>query len=266
MEKVIDILSKIEEIIPKSLSDSYVEKFNAYDNHGLIVGNEELQVKKIMLCLDLTEDILEESIKRHVDLVICHHPLVFYPINNISTQNTLSKKIVKLIQNKIALIALHLSLDMVDNGVNSALGNKYNGKVLEHLQKVDDKNGLGEIRQLDSEISFKELVKQSKEQFKYEQVRWYGKERPVNKIAYIGGAGSLEEKDIHNLKQNNVDVYITGEIKHHEIINFLDNNINLILLGHYNSEVVVMDNLKQMLEKILDKDIEIVVSKKLALN
>lgn len=204
--------------------------------------------------------------KEKIDLIISHHPLVFYPINNVSTLNESSKKVVRLIQNNIALISLHLSLDIVSGGVNETLGSYFEGKRIEYIEKINETQGLGEIKELKDKTTFNELIKHAKSSFKYETVRWYGFDKEVKRIAYIGGAGSLSSADINLLKEKNVDVYITGEIKHHEILNLIDNGINLILLGHYNSEVVVLDSLKSMLSDILDENIEIIITKKLALN
>ena len=86
MLKVKDIASAIEEFAPKSLQESY-------DNTGLQVGNPDMDVSAVLLCLDVTEDVLAEARRRQCNMIVSHHPLLFSGLKRISG-NTPTERIV----------------------------------------------------------------------------------------------------------------------------------------------------------------------------
>ena len=112
--KVKDIAKYIEEWCPKSLAEEW-------DNVGLIIGNPEQEVKKVMVALDAIEEVIDEAIEKNVDLIVTHHPLLIKPINRISTDFTTGKLIHKLIKNNISLYSAHTNLDIAEGGINDIL-------------------------------------------------------------------------------------------------------------------------------------------------
>ncbi|RKD34717.1 Nif3-like dinuclear metal center hexameric protein [Thermohalobacter berrensis] len=109
-----------------------------WDNPGLQVGRLDKQVDKVLLALDVTQDVLEEAKKKDIDLIITHHPLIFKPLKRISTENPKEKFIYELIKNDIAVISAHTNLDICENGVNDVLADIIglkNTKVLEKVQE-----------------------------------------------------------------------------------------------------------------------------------
>ena len=77
MTKVREIASAIEEFAPLRLQESY-------DNAGLQVGDPEAEVSAVLLCLDVTEDILEEARRRSCSMVVSHHPLIFHGLKSLT--------------------------------------------------------------------------------------------------------------------------------------------------------------------------------------
>ena len=94
MATVKDIMDIMQKIAPK---EHYFRE--EYDNIGLIVGDENATVKRIMCCLDVTDDVLAEAIKTGADLIISHHPMIFDPVRCVDGSNPIGKKICKLINN-----------------------------------------------------------------------------------------------------------------------------------------------------------------------
>lgn len=101
----------METIAPKRLAETW-------DNVGLIIGDGSKTVKRIMICLDLPDWVLEEAIEEKVDMIITHHPLIFSGIKNINTDSCLGRKIIKLIKNEISLYSSHTNFDIAKGGLN----------------------------------------------------------------------------------------------------------------------------------------------------
>ena len=100
-----DVVKYIEEWVPKEIA---WEK----DNVGLQVGSLNRGLKNIMLCLELTEGVINDSIKQKCNFIFTHHPLFFNPLKKIDTQNDKNSLLIeKLIKNNITLYSAHTNLD-----------------------------------------------------------------------------------------------------------------------------------------------------------
>ncbi|MBX2873291.1 MAG: Nif3-like dinuclear metal center hexameric protein [Saprospiraceae bacterium] len=118
MIKIKEILQHLESIAPPTYQESY-------DNAGLIVGDKETEVTGVLTCLDSTEAVIEEAIAQNCNLVVAHHPIVFRGLKKITGKNYVERVIIKAIQHKIAIYAIHTNLDNVYyKGVNAKIGEK----------------------------------------------------------------------------------------------------------------------------------------------
>jgi len=115
--KVATIIQKIEKIAPKKLAYDW-------DNVGLLVGDPGAEVDKILISLDITDQVVEEAIEKRAGMIVSHHPLIFKPIKNILWDNPMGAILKKLVQKEISVYAAHTSLDMCKNGVNQVLFEK----------------------------------------------------------------------------------------------------------------------------------------------
>ncbi len=131
MTTINEVIQKLEEWAPISLQESY-------DNGGLIVGHGAQEVKGVMVTLDCTEQIIDEAISRGCNLVVAHHPIVFSGIKKLNGKNYIERTVIKAIQNKIAIYAIHTALDNVHTGVNKRIGERMglsNAKILRPKQE-----------------------------------------------------------------------------------------------------------------------------------
>ncbi|MBK7128955.1 MAG: Nif3-like dinuclear metal center hexameric protein [Crocinitomicaceae bacterium] len=115
--KISDLTRYLEELAPLSTQESY-------DNCGLLTGNASDELKNALICLDCTEDIIDEAVKKKCNLVIAHHPLIFKGIKKLSANNYVNRTLVKAIKNDIAIYAIHTNLDNYQYGVNKKIGEK----------------------------------------------------------------------------------------------------------------------------------------------
>jgi dinuclear metal center YbgI/SA1388 family protein len=115
-------LRAITQILEKTAPLNYQE---SYDNSGLITGNNDQEISKVLLCLDCLESIVEEAIEKGCELIIAHHPIVFSGLKKLNGKNYIERVIIKAIKNDIAIYACHTNLDNVlKNGVNQKIAQK----------------------------------------------------------------------------------------------------------------------------------------------
>ncbi|MFA6924342.1 MAG: Nif3-like dinuclear metal center hexameric protein [Bacteroidales bacterium] len=130
--KISEITKCLEEFAPLSYQESY-------DNSGLIIGNSDIDVSKVLLSLDCTEEIVDEAIKANANLIISHHPLIFTGIKKLTGKSNSERAIIKAIRNNIAIYAFHTNLDNVEKGVNHKICEKLglkNPKILSSQKKL----------------------------------------------------------------------------------------------------------------------------------
>ena len=130
--KIKDVLSYLESVCPPAYQESY-------DNCGLITGDLEQEVKGILLCLDSTEDVIQEAIKNKCSLVIAHHPILFSPIKKITGKTYSERVIISAIKHDICIYAMHTNLDNIHTGVNAKIAEKLG---LTNLSIVSPKKGI----------------------------------------------------------------------------------------------------------------------------
>lgn len=115
--KIKNICNFLEEIAPLSLQESY-------DNAGLIAGNAQWECTGSLVCLDVTEAVIQEAIDKKYNLVIAHHPLIFKGLKKITGKSFVENCLIKAIKNDIAIYAIHTNLDNVLQGVNAKIAEK----------------------------------------------------------------------------------------------------------------------------------------------
>lgn len=111
-----NIINEIEKKFPLYLAEDF-------DNCGLIIGDFEKTVKRVLLCLEVNLDVVKEAVEKNVDMIISHHPIIFKPIKRIIKNNYISKSIYELIKNDINLYVLHTNFDNAIGGMNYIIAN-----------------------------------------------------------------------------------------------------------------------------------------------
>ena len=114
VEKLSNIIQFLEQLAPPKLQESY-------DNSGLLVGHTGMDITGAILCLDSTEEVIDEAIAHGCNLVIAHHPIIFSGLKRINGKNYIERTVIKAIKNDIAIYAIHTNLDNVAHGVNSEI-------------------------------------------------------------------------------------------------------------------------------------------------
>jgi dinuclear metal center YbgI/SA1388 family protein len=109
------------------------------DNVGLQIGSEESEVKKIFLCLELTDDALREAIKKKCNFIITHHPLIFLPIKSLDFSHDKNSKLIQqIIKNDLTVYSAHTNLDFTKDGVSYQLAKALKLKKIKFLKHSDN--------------------------------------------------------------------------------------------------------------------------------
>lgn len=235
-----NLIKEFEKRVPLSVAEEW-------DNVGYIIKNGDKEINKVLLTLDITNVVIEKAIVENVDLIISHHPLIFSKINKIKNDSLLGNKIITLIQNKIDIYAAHTNLDFVKNGLNDYFFEILNldGKIVE---KEDDNVRYFNLKK---EIDAKDLAKYIKNKFEIKNVRLVGNKK-VKRLALVTGDGSSFLN-----KLVDVDMYITGDLKHHNSLDYKEKGMVLLDLDHYGSEKIVVKLLNKIIREI-DNNLEII--------
>lgn len=109
--KLKSLIKKIEDKYPLSLAYDW-------DNVGLLVGDFDMDVKKVLVVLEANEKVIEEAIENKIDLIITHHPFIFKKMNKINTADLKGRLVHKLIKNDISLYSMHTNFDIAFDGLN----------------------------------------------------------------------------------------------------------------------------------------------------
>lgn len=224
-----DIASTIEKFAPLSLQESY-------DNAGMQVGNPEMPVSALLLCLDFTEDILQEAIGRGCNMIVSHHPLLFRGLKEITGSNDTQRIVIEAIRNGIALYSAHTNLDSARNGVSYEMARMLGIHDIQVLcsNTEDPDTGLGVIGNIPPTPKI-EFLRKVKEIFNVKAVRYSDRTSKlvIKRVALCGGSGA---ELIGDALKMNADAIVTGDVKYHEMVNF-GQNMLVADIGHFESEL-----------------------------
>ena len=237
--KVRDIYDFLNEYAPFSTQEEW-------DNSGLTVGSFEKEVSKIFIALDTTKNVVEEAKNWGADLVITHHPMIFTPISQVTDDMTVYEAVIS----GMSFIAAHTCLDKAVGGVNTCLAEAVGIKNVTDTE--DEFLKIGEIETTSAD-RFAEHLKKSLGG----SVSYTDSGKAITKVAFCSGGGG---DFVAMAKKIGADAFLTGEAKHHEFLLSEDIGISLFAAGHYETENVVCEKLKEALLKKFSNQVEINVS------
>ena len=208
-----------------------------WDNVGLMLGNFNNEVKKVLICLDVTTKVVNEAILNNVDLIVSHHPLIFKPLKSLNFTVDFKSNIIKnLIKNDISVISFHTNLDSATYGLNDFLAKKLELKNISILfeHEIYKDAGLGRIGELSEEFTQEKFIAYIKEKFNLKTVSAVlGNNNKIKTVGLLGGSGA---DFIYTLPE--VDAYLTGDIGYHAALDAMEMQKNIIDVGHFTEHLV----------------------------
>lgn len=235
--KVRDIASAIERTAPLRLQEEW-------DNSGLQVGFPDADVRKVLVCLDVTEAIVDEAAAKGCGMIVSHHPLLFKPLAQVSDATYQQRCVVKALAAGIAIYSAHTSLDNAPGGVNYKIAELIGLQGLEWLvPQAGGEGGSGLIGTLPEAERDSDFLRRIKHTFGVEcLLHSECSGRPIKTVALCGGAGGFLMRDA---VRQGADCFITGELHYHDY--FENDGMLLAEPGHYQSERYTIDLLAGIL-------------------
>ncbi len=236
-----------------------------YDNIGMILGDEKLPVTRVVCCLDVTMAVIDEAIALGAELIISHHPMIFYPIKNINADTVVGRKLLKAAKHGISIYAAHTNLDFVQDGINdyvAALLGLHNVTSLEPY--IDEETGYGRVGDLSNKV-YSSVLKGEVESVLHDAyVRTVGEPyAQVKRVAVINGGSGGDTKYVDMAIKAGADCLITADVKHHVAVYAFESGITLIEPQHFTMEHCYIARLVQNLKieaKARKLELEIVQS------
>lgn len=232
-----ELYELLSDRIPEELSEEW-------DNDGIMCCPDDLAaVNRVLVTLDVTEEIVDYAIDNGFDLILSHHPLVFKPLKAIDPENHISRKLVKLIRAGISVLSFHTRADKVKGGVNDCLARLIG---LDDIEPFGD-DCLGRIGHLECETSMEEFATRVKSALGIEKLVVSDAYNPVYTIALVGGDG---KGYISDALEMGADTYLSGRIGYNVMEEAAEMGINLIEAGHYATEFPVTKFFSNLITKI----------------
>ncbi len=235
-----EVMEYLESVAPLQLQEKY-------DNSGLLIGSSAQVVHGLLVSLDCTEEVLDEALQKGCNMIVSHHPAIFYGVKSITGSNMTERIIEKAIKNDLILYAIHTNLDnTLANGVNQRiarqLGLDIDG-ILRPLE-ADPTLGAGILGYFPEALTESQFLELLRDRMKSPVIRHTRLiHRPIRKVALCGGSGSFLLADA---KKAGVHALVTADIRYHQFFD-ADGDLLVCDIGHYESEQFTVQLLQELI-------------------
>ena len=240
--KCLDIMNALEELSPISYAEEW-------DNVGLIVGRKDKEVRKVYIAVDATDEVIESALKVQADMLITHHPLIFRPIKKVNSDDFITRRVLRMARHDISYYAMHTNFDVMGMADAAADDLGLKRRSVLNVTYEDDiaKEGFGRVGRLPSVMTLKECAEHVKNCFRLKHVRVYGDlDTELETAAICPGSG---KSMIGDAVRAGADVFITGDIEHHEGLDCLAQGLTVIDAGHYGIEKIFINYIREYLRR-----------------
>ncbi len=214
-----------------------------WDNTGLLCGDPEKKVTKILFALDVTDAVIDEAERVGAELIVAHHPVIRGGLDRVTPNS--DSRIWKMCQKGIAAICMHTNLDISDGGVGDTLAQVFKLKNAEKVFEVEENPSLlfgrvGEIEPMEPEAFCRYTAQVLKTPF----VRAVAGNKPIRRVAVMGGSG----RDYIEAAARVADAYVTGDCRYHDFQLAERLGLTLIDAGHYPTENIIIPVLMEKMK------------------
>jgi dinuclear metal center YbgI/SA1388 family protein len=240
-----EFIRTLEELAPPELAEDW-------DNTGLLIEPlTSREIKKVLLTIDLTETVAHEAIQKKADWIITYHPLFFGGFQRLEKSNPQARTAMRLIQKGIGVYSPHTALDAAPGGVNDWLADAVGDGDLYCAPESSAR-----MIELFKPVKLSTLGKRIKESLHLRTIRLTEAcNRPIKTVALCAGAG------IETLRAVKADCYLTGEMKHHDILDAKETGTSVILCGHTETERGYLRVLRRRLQVETKEQLNVFISK-----
>ena len=257
--KIKQVLEALERFAPLPLQESW-------DNAGLQIGLTEAEVSGALLCLDVTEAVVDEAIRRGCNLIVSHHPLLFRGLKQVADMNDVQRTVRRAIKEDICVVSMHTNLDNAQDGVNFKIAEKLTPPLTPPRKERgetpppapprmergvvgmgdEQKPGQWVMLTLESPMESRTFVEYVKDRMEAQCAMCNELlHRPIQKVAICGGAGDFL---LDEVIAAGADAFVTGEMHYHQYFGH-EQEIQICVIGHYESEHFTTEVLRDVIER-----------------
>jgi len=251
------VVNALERFAPLPLQEDY-------DNAGLQVGLTAADVSGALLCLDVTEQVVDEAVANGCNLIVSHHPLIFHRLSCISDADYVQRTVMKAIEHKVAIVSMHTNLDAAEGGVNFKIAEKLGLCDVRFIGKTQTatapqplgaattdtttevRGGEGVIGRFAEPMAADDFLLLVKQRFDVECVMANELlRRPIATVALCGGAGDFL---LPVAVKAGADAFLTGEMHYHQYFGY-EQRVQIAVIGHYQSEQYTKEILRDIIQR-----------------
>ncbi|MBO5982632.1 MAG: Nif3-like dinuclear metal center hexameric protein [Clostridia bacterium] len=226
--KISEIIDLLEQYAPITLADE-----GDRPKVGLQMGSVNNECTGVVTCLDVTLDVLKKAVENGCNMVVSHHPMIYYPLQKIDESEVNGKAIAYAFRNDITIYSAHTNFDKCEVGTNASLVKMFDGKIVDTFECCF----VAEIEP----ISVRDLAKKVANVLGDKSVKVVGNlDKTVTKFAVCSGGGG-GAYSYFAYARNNADVYISGDMPHHIYQEAVARDFPAIEFSHYASEIMAED-------------------------
>lgn len=257
--KMSELIAEIEIIAPRELEEEW-------DNCGMQINMGNQEVNRILIALEITKSVIAEAMMKEIDFIITHHPLLFHKIDVVDYNTITGNYVIDLIKAGISVYSAHTTFDEAFGGNNEYLADLLG---LSRIRRIKNKRTamkgdsreyvIGRMGEFTEPITMEaacRLVENSLN-IKGELKTVGDSNKIIRTVGLCTGAGGDE---MGAAIKNGCDLFITGDVRHHEAQIAIEKGICIIDAGHYGTEKIFAENFADKLKKNVGSKIQIVES------
>ena len=228
----------LEQLAPAELAEDW-------DNVGLLVGDADREVGRVMTCLTITPASAAEAVGRKAELIVAHHPMPFQPVRRLTTDTTVGRLLLELIAARIGVYSAHTAFDSATEGINGRLAAGLGLREIGPLVPDEGRSGAGRWGRLEEPAVLGQVAQRAKEFLSIERIQMVG--RPEQPVRTVGVACGAAGEFLEAAREVGCDCTLIGEARFHTCLEAEANGMGLLLPGHFASERFAVESLSQTL-------------------
>ncbi len=249
MTTVRDVLGAMDDFAPRELA-------LAGDNIGLLAGDADAVVTRVLVALDASQAVIDEAMRCGAQLLVVHHPIL-RGLNAINGDSYDGSRVLHLLNANVACISMHTNLDACDGGINERLAHACR---LVDVQPLDETQ-LTRVGTVAGALTASAYAQKVAEVLGCKALRFCDGGRPVCRVA-VGSGNSTSDYD--KVVAAGCDTFVTGDVRYHLWLEAKERGINLIDAGHYETEALICQPVRDYLAARFPA-LDVVVAQSMAL-
>lgn len=215
-----------------------------WDNTGIQISTKFREVNKVLVAMEITDQVIDEAVTRQADMIVTHHPLIFNGLKKIDAEDVTGRYVEKLINAGISVYSAHTSFDKADGGNNDYLGRLLG---LAEIEKFDNGNEFCRKGVTPYEITFGDFIDKTSERLGIEKRFFKATGDMARSITTVGWCTGSGGEFIDEAAGEGLDLFITGDLKYHDAQHAKALGIAVLDAGHWGTEKIFVDNMADYL-------------------